>query len=277
MKKILFLFLILIFSSNSLFPQIIVRFLLYNRNISNNILSYTVYAKVTVGQVWHVGSSNIRVTFSGNPVGSLTVHPDNPADSANQNISGYNGYQAMTTTSVGGDVAIGLNILTFLTNGFYTFVGSPTPYRLGRIRFNINPPLYSDTMRFRVPPTIYPTVVYDSLTQLVYNVTYTTGPEPPANINGLNDNLPKEFRLYQNFPNPFNPITSIKFDVPRLTFVKIKVYDVLGKEVSELVNMDMEAGRYEVNWDGTNLASGIYFYRLQTKNYTETKIMLIIK
>ncbi|MFA5403463.1 MAG: T9SS type A sorting domain-containing protein [Ignavibacteria bacterium] len=277
MKKILTLTILLIFLVNFAPAQNKVTFSLKNKKISGGILAYTVYATVPVGQTWRVGSSNIRVTFTGNPTGCLSVHPDNPADSANTNISGANGYQAMTTTSVGGGVAIGLNILTFNTSGFHTFVGSTTPYRIGRIRFNITTPFYSDTMHFRNSPTQFPTVVYDSLVQLVYNTSYQTGDPLITGVEGFSTQLPKEFQLYQNYPNPFNPVTSIKFDIPNSSFVTMKIYDVLGKQIADIVNQDMEPGRYEVNWDGTNLASGIYFYRIEAKDFTKVMKMVLIK
>lgn len=254
-----------------------VTFSLRNKKISGDTLAWTVYATVPVGQTWRVGSSNIRVTFTSNPAGKLTLIAQSPADSANPNISNANGYQAMTTTSVGGGIAIGLNILTFNTSGFYGFVGSTTPYRIGRIKFKFTQPFYADTMKFRNPPAQYPTVVYDSLVQLVYNTSYQTQDPIITGIEEPNAYLPKEFQLYQNYPNPFNPITSIKFDIPKSTFVKIRMYDMLGKEVADLVNQDMEPGRYEVNWDGTNYASGVYFYRIETKDFTKVMKMILLK
>ena len=81
----------------------------------------------------------------------------------------------------------------------------------------------------------------------------------------------------QNFPNPFNPITTIKYQIPKLSFVTLKVYDVLGKEIAILVNEEKSAGEYEIEFDGNNLTSGIYFYRLQAGNFVETKKMVILK
>lgn len=281
MKKILTLIILFVFLVEFAPAQNKVTFSLRNKKITGSTLSYTVYATVPVGQTWKVGSSNIRVTFTSNPAGKLTLIAQSPADSANTNISGANGYQAMTTTSVGGGIAIGLNILTFNTSGFYGFVGSATPYRIGCVKFTIATPFNSDTLKFRNLPLQYPTVVYDSTVQLTYNATstpgYTTLDPVITGVQGYTTELPKEFQLYQNYPNPFNPVTSIKFDIPKSSFVKIKMYDMLGKEISELVNMDMEPGRYEVNWDGTNFASGVYFYRIETKDFTKVMKMVLIK
>ncbi len=101
-----------------------------------------------------------------------------------------------------------------------------------------------------------------------------------------NNQLPKEFKLYQNYPNPFNPTTKIKFDIPpsrgaRGVPTRLVIYDVLGREIAVLVNDQLTPGTYEVEWSATggaeNYSSGIYFYRLITSEYTETKKMVLLK
>jgi hypothetical protein len=89
--------------------------------------------------------------------------------------------------------------------------------------------------------------------------------------------IPKVFSLSQNYPNPFNPTTSIKFDIPKQGIVKLSVYDVLGNEVATLENGSMQAGTYIVDFNTTNLSSGVYFYKLTSGNFTDTKKMLLIK
>jgi len=96
-------------------------------------------------------------------------------------------------------------------------------------------------------------------------------------INQLSSVLPSSYSLYQNYPNPFNPTTNIKFDIVKNGNVKIVVYNSLGKQVSELVNSSMQPGSYEVNFDATNFASGIYYYRISTNDFTNVKKMLLIK
>ena len=86
-----------------------------------------------------------------------------------------------------------------------------------------------------------------------------------------------DYTLEQNFPNPFNPTTIIKYQIPALSFVTVKVYDVLGNEVATLVNEEKQVGSYEVNFEGTGLPSGIYFYRLQAGSFVETKKMVLMK
>lgn len=85
------------------------------------------------------------------------------------------------------------------------------------------------------------------------------------------------FRLFPNFPNPFNPTTAIDYQLSSDTFVTLKVYDTLGREVRSLVNEDQRSGSYEVRFDGNNLSSGIYFYRLTAESLVETKAMVLLK
>ncbi|MCH8032961.1 MAG: T9SS type A sorting domain-containing protein [Bacteroidetes bacterium] len=90
-------------------------------------------------------------------------------------------------------------------------------------------------------------------------------------------NIPRKFELSQNYPNPFNPSTAIKYSIPKAGFVTLVVYDVLGSEVSSLVNEEKTAGYFEIEFDGSSLASGIYFYRLQAGDFVETKKMMMLK
>jgi hypothetical protein len=89
--------------------------------------------------------------------------------------------------------------------------------------------------------------------------------------------LPTEFNLKQNYPNPFNPTTNIKFDVAKLSNVKIVVFDVMGREVQTLVNESMKPGTYETKFDGAKLTSGVYFYKITAGDFSQTKRMLMIK
>jgi len=92
-----------------------------------------------------------------------------------------------------------------------------------------------------------------------------------------NSDLPKSFYLNQNYPNPFNPVTNIKYDLPKDVFVKIKIYDLLGREIKTLVNEFKQAGSYLVSFNGSEFASGIYFYKIQAGNFIQVKRMMLIK
>jgi len=96
---------------------------------------------------------------------------------------------------------------------------------------------------------------------------------------GINTNSTdvKEYALDQNFPNPFNPVTKIAFSIPKQGNVSLKVYNMIGKEVASLVNGFRNVGNYEVNFDGANLSSGVYFYKLETEGFSDVKRMMLIK
>jgi hypothetical protein len=107
-------------------------------------------------------------------------------------------------------------------------------------------------------------------------------------IQNINENIPDNYMLFQNYPNPFNPTTKIRFSIvngfPIGTFgndpprrVVLKVYDIMGREVQTLVNERLNPGTYETSFDGSQLTSGMYFYKLITNDFTETKKMLMIK
>lgn len=98
-----------------------------------------------------------------------------------------------------------------------------------------------------------------------------------TSVNNSDLEIPASFELRQNFPNPFNPSTSIEYRVSSISNVSLKVYDVLGKEVATLVNEEQSAGSYEVDFNASGLSSGMYFYKLQTDNFVETKKMLLLK
>ena len=94
--------------------------------------------------------------------------------------------------------------------------------------------------------------------------------------------FPDDFILYQNHPNPFNPSTTIKYSIPNvgnenIRSVQLMIYDVLGREVSTLVNTQQKPGLYEVDWDAANNSSGVYFYKLSVGSFVETKKMLLMK
>jgi poly(3-hydroxybutyrate) depolymerase len=116
------------------------------------------------------------------------------------------------------------------------------------------------------------------------NMTGVTNPIPydgsDYTYTGIENALtivPKTFNLEQNFPNPFNPTTNISFSLPSKSFVSLKVFDLLGKEVTTLVSEEMPAGNYTQTWNAANLSSGIYFYCLKAGSFTETKKLVLLR
>ncbi|MFW9952195.1 MAG: T9SS type A sorting domain-containing protein [Candidatus Thorarchaeota archaeon] len=91
------------------------------------------------------------------------------------------------------------------------------------------------------------------------------------------NSLPSSYLLSQNYPNPFNPSTIINYQIPEINFVTLKVFNALGNEITTLVNEEKPVGEYEVNFNGSELPSGVYFYRIQAGDFIETKKMILIK
>ncbi|HLG31885.1 MAG TPA: T9SS type A sorting domain-containing protein [Ignavibacteriaceae bacterium] len=112
-----------------------------------------------------------------------------------------------------------------------------------------------------------------SFRESLHPVTTVEGNQGSSSYNTTTHSL----ILYQNFPNPFNPSTNIKFEIPKSSLVNVRVYDVLGREVITLVNEEKSTGSYEVVFDGNDLKSGIYIYKLQAGNYFESKKMILLK
>ncbi|MCB0723574.1 MAG: choice-of-anchor B family protein [Ignavibacteriae bacterium] len=116
---------------------------------------------------------------------------------------------------------------------------------------------------------------FDSLStgnSLILNIKTNT-----VGINLISSEIPGEFKLENNYPNPFNPETTIKYQLPKSALVMIKLYDITGREVSTLVNQQHEAGYYDFKFNASFLASGVYFYRIQAGDFTDIKRMMLVK
>lgn len=125
---------------------------------------------------------------------------------------------------------------------------------------------------------IYPTYDFSDNSLLVTFYHANTWARVPLST-GIND--PKEyvsdFHLYQNFPNPFNPSTTIKYHLTKNNSVSLKVFDLMGREIKTLVNKRQKAGDYEVSFDGSEFPSGVYLYKLETNGLSETRKMMLVK
>jgi len=98
-----------------------------------------------------------------------------------------------------------------------------------------------------------------------------------TNVQAIQINVPANYELFQNYPNPFNPTTTITYQIPKNDHVTVKVYDILGREVATLVNQFQKVGKYNVELNAANLASGVYMYSIQTTDYRNTKKMILMK
>ena len=99
----------------------------------------------------------------------------------------------------------------------------------------------------------------------------------PVSVSETASMLPASFELEQNFPNPFNPTTSIRYSVPQSSHVALTIFDILGREIRTLINEVQSPGHYTVTFDGRDLASGVYFYRLTSGSFSATKKFVMVK
>jgi hypothetical protein len=98
-----------------------------------------------------------------------------------------------------------------------------------------------------------------------------------TDINQVTDMIPDSYKLYENFPNPFNPTTDLRFDIPTSSIVRITIYNSMGKEITKLVNEKLNAGRYQAQWNASDVSSGVYFYKLTAGDYNDVKRMILVK
>ncbi|HMQ70631.1 MAG TPA: T9SS type A sorting domain-containing protein [Ignavibacteria bacterium] len=89
--------------------------------------------------------------------------------------------------------------------------------------------------------------------------------------------MPTEYSLNQNYPNPFNPVTKIKYDLPFEGNVSIKIFDISGRLIKTLINENKVAGRYEVDFHGENLSSGVYYYKIESGDFSQVRKMILLK
>ena len=114
-------------------------------------------------------------------------------------------------------------------------------------------------------------ITNENLANINFNFGY------PIGVKSQETNYPGIYSLYQNYPNPFNPVTEIKYDLPASSLVKISVYDILGKEIAVLKNEKQSAGTYNVEWNASNFASGVYIYKIETNGFIQSRKMVLIK
>ncbi len=122
--------------------------------------------------------------------------------------------------------------------------------------------------------------IYAVASQQVNSSVYSTLTFKYSQLSGIrqiSSEVPNTYSLNQNYPNPFNPTTNIHFAITKSSFVKLVVYDVLGKEAATLVNEKLESGSYNADWDASNYPSGVYFYKLEAGSFVDTKKMILIK
>jgi len=174
-------------------------------------------------------------------------------------------WQHLAATYDGNSVKMFVNgILVDSTERIGTIAINPNPLLIGKSGFG----------------EYFPGVIDDII---IYNVGLSNSQVADlyqgnlVSVSNTTNESPKKFKLNQNYPNPFNPSTTISFSIPEASFVSLKIFNSLGEEIATLVSKELNIGNYKYDWEATGLTSGIYFYKLQTNNFIETKKMILIK
>lgn len=162
----------------------------------------------------------------------------------------------------------------------YSFIISRSSNFIDTVYTNI-----SDTTFFALPTNLLEinTLYYwkvrsrDSIGYGTYSSAWNFKSRLTGTLNSISEIIPTEYKLFSNYPNPFNPATKIKFDLPKSSLVRINIFDITGRMISEIVNQNLSAGSYETEFNGTNLSSGIYYYRIEAGEFVTTKKMILIK
>lgn len=126
-------------------------------------------------------------------------------------------------------------------------------------------------------PLFWITIVTDTSSQIIEKFGMVMTTNQPIGVTPISNQIVSEYKLHQNYPNPFNPSTSITFDIVKTSDIKLIVNDALGRNVVELVNERLSNGSYKVDFNAANLTSGVYYYKLIAGDFSETKIMMLVK
>jgi len=238
-----------------------------------------------------------EILSNGGAAGNILKIGFNVISAASQTMNGFNIKMQNTTLT---------SLTTFVTTGWTTaYTGTYTVPGTGWRYVDLQTPFYwNGTQNLLIEIcfdntsyTSNSTVNSTSISSMTYHRhvdngtgcsltgtnTATSRPNicitstPLIGISGDPNYIPGQFALLQNYPNPFNPSTTIKFDIPKQANVKLVVFDVLGREVATLVNETRKPGSYEISFDGTQFASGIYFYKIDAGDFNDVKKMVLIK
>ncbi len=238
-----------------------------------------------------------EIITGGGAQGNITRIGFNVVSNATQSMEGFNIRMQNTTAT---------SITSWVTTGWTTvYTGSYTVPGTGWQYINLQTPFFWNSTQNLLVEICFDNTSYTSNTTVnstaVSNMTYhyhtdgstgcsmtgtnsaTSRPNMCMSINLIVGNgtvqsqIPAVYSLEQNYPNPFNPSTSIKFNVPKQSLVKLTVYDVVGREITTLVNEMKKPGSYEAVFNAENFASGVYFYRLEAGDFTDVKKMVLVK
>ncbi|MEB2329837.1 MAG: T9SS type A sorting domain-containing protein [Ignavibacteriaceae bacterium] len=245
-------------------------------NNSGFVSGTNVYFGTSGGRVYFSSTSgtNFTAQSTGNEVNSYSVW----FNDANNGLAGGTGL--VKTTNGGASWA---PLPAPGTAGITGIIGSGNNWWVARQDANI---LYSNdngaswTTQYSAPGGVFTSISKSRSGNSAWAVRSAGGISKNANLVGvinISSELPEGFLLSQNYPNPFNPATTINFSIPENSFVKLRVFDMLGREVDVLVNEELNAGTYAFDFNATALNSGIYFYSLEAGSFKDTRKMILVK
>ena len=232
-----------------------------NKSVDPNVNLYRVFQGVDLSwsKIWAVGS-NGKIYYSSDY-----------GNSWGQQNSGTTAdlYDVKFRNSNDGMVVGASGVVRYTTNGGLNWLSDP--YFDGLTD--------GDIYSISVIDTNISTAVIRNYSESAGNETLllTVSLEPLVSVDNNNNQIPSEYLLEQNFPNPFNPSTTIQFSIPEQSFVRLEVFNTLGEKVKTLVSEELKAGNYKYEWNAENLSSGIYLYKISAKNFSQSKKMILLK
>lgn len=207
--------------------------------------------------------------------GCAFINTISPGDSIGRDLVIYNANSTITGKVTLNGVAPGFSFQLVAINRDSAQSAVYTDASTGNFSFPVSDKVYSYQINYINSSQVYymnNTIVHPGETNVTVNFSTT-----PLAVKSGSSSIPKVFSLGQNYPNPFNPTTNITYQLATAGRVTLKVYNILGQEVATLVNGEKSAGRYKVEFNGNNLSSGIYLYKLSAGNFTNVKKMILLK
>jgi len=220
---------------------------------------------------WPSDRNHLRFFKEDSPADSLSISSIYPGPYRRWNINSVQTIKWISEVHSNDSSWIKLEVSLNDTLGPWQLIGSNLPNN-GHHQIVV-PGWMASEQICRIQYTVYSQS--DSTSSITPEGFYIIG--EPVDVENDEAQLPQTISLFQNHPNPFNPSTTIKFQIVEHGFVNLKIYDVLGNEIATLTSEEKSAGSYEVEFNGTELTSGIYFYQLRAGNFVETKKMVLLK
>lgn len=238
----------------------------------NNVLSPVSNPRTTNGasldfSIEVTGTNTITFYFDGDGTNEYQGSPSKPQYLS---VINFRGNPMLTWTANTEPDISSYSIYRKENSSIWTYIGSSTVNSYRDTDVDANAPYDTYYYKVRAKDTQNKYSVYSSEVSI-------DGLMPKQVAEEIVDESPEKFELIQNYPNPFNPTTSISFSLPKTEYVSLKVYNSLGEEVKELVNGFILEGNYKVIFDGSNLSSGLYFYKIETSEFKEVRKMMLLK